>query len=157
VPNEYIEAYFPLRIEVYETIADSGGPGLNRGGNGIRMGYRFLEDGRISIHDDRWLTYPWGLNGGLPGVRGTKVLVCGDGSEQLLPSKCDRIEVKEGDILYYNTWDGGRAGDPFDRATDRVGKDVERGLVSVAGALRYGVVCDDSGEVDEAATESLRA
>jgi len=157
VPNEYIEAYFPLRIEVYETITDSGGPGLNRGGNGIRMGYRFLEDGHISIHDDRWLTFPWGVNGGLPGGRGTKKLVRADGTEQLLPSKCDRVEVKEGDILYFNTWGGGGAGDPLEREPQRVGKDVERGLVSVAGARRYGIVCDESGNVDQAASVALRA
>ena len=72
VPNEYIEAYFPLRIELYETIEDSGGPGYNRGGNGIRMAYRFLEDGQISIHDDRWLTYPWGVNGRLTWRQGFK-------------------------------------------------------------------------------------
>jgi N-methylhydantoinase B len=157
VPNEYIEAYFPLRIETYETIADSGGPGQNRGGNGIRMGYRFLEDGQISIHDDRWLTYPWGVNGGLPGGRGSKVLVRVDGTQEQLPSKCDRIEVREGDILYYNTWGGGGAGDPFEREPERVGKDVERGLVSVDGARRYGVVCDAAGIVDPQATEQLRS
>jgi N-methylhydantoinase B len=157
VPNEYIEAYFPLRIEVYETIADSGGPGLNRGGNGIRMGYRFLEDGQISIHDDRWLTYPWGVNGGLPGGRGTKVLERTDGTQELLPSKCDRVAVKEGDILYFNTWGGGGAGDPFEREPARVAQDVQRGLVTVDGARRYGVVCDDQGSVDESATDALRS
>jgi N-methylhydantoinase B len=157
VPNEYIEAYFPLRIETYETIPDSGGPGQNRGGNGIRMGYRFLEDGQISIHDDRWLTYPWGVNGGLPGGRGSKVLVRVDGTQEQLPSKCDRIEVKEGDILYYNTWGGGGAGDPYDREPERVGKDVERGLVTAEGARRYGVVCDAAGVVDADATERLRS
>jgi N-methylhydantoinase B len=156
VPNEYIEAYFPLRIETYETIPDSGGAGLNRGGNGICMGYRFLEDGQISIHDDRWLTYPWGVNGGLPGSRGTKVLVRVDGSEELLPSKCDRVQVAEGDLLYFNTWGGGGAGDPYERAPARVGLDVKRGLVTVNGARRYGVVCDDAGIVDAAATETLR-
>ena len=31
VPNEFIESYFPLRIERYETIPDSGGAGLHRG------------------------------------------------------------------------------------------------------------------------------
>ena len=72
MPNEFLEAYFPLRIETYESITDSGGAGYNRGGNGIRMGYRFLEDGEISIHDDRWLTYPWGVNGANPGWRSTK-------------------------------------------------------------------------------------
>ncbi len=156
VPNEYIEAYFPLRIEEYETISDSGGPGYNRGGNGIRMAYRFLEDGQISIHDDRWLTYPWGVNGGLPGARGTKRLVRKDGSEQILPSKCDRIQVKKGDLLYFNTWGGGGAGDPLTREVSRVEADVKSGLVSVEGARRYGVVLNQAGIVDEAATESLR-
>ena len=69
VPNEYIESYFPLRIVEYTSIADSGGPGLHRGGNGVSVAYQFLEPGEISIHDDRWLTYPWGVNGGLPGAR----------------------------------------------------------------------------------------
>jgi N-methylhydantoinase B len=156
VPNEYIEAYFPLRIEEYETISDSGGPGYNRGGNGIRMAYRFLEDGQISIHDDRWLTYPWGVNGGLPGARGTKRLVRKDGSEQILPSKCDRIQVKKGDLLYYNTWGGGGAGDPLTREVSRVEADVKSGLVSVEGAQRYGVVLNQAGKVNKAATEKLR-
>ena len=74
VPNEFLESYFPLRIETYETIADSGGAGKHRGGNALRVGYRFLEDGEISIHDDRWLTYPWGVNGGTPGKRSRKEL-----------------------------------------------------------------------------------
>ena len=156
VPNEYIEAYFPLRIETYETIADSGGPGRNRGGNGIRMAYRFLEDGQISIHDDRWLTYPWGVNGGLPGGRGNKLLRRVDGSEELLPSKCDRITVKEGDLLFFNTWGGGGAGDPLEREPERVGRDVARGLVTEQGARRYGVVCDAAGRVDDEATALLR-
>jgi len=56
VPNEFLESYFPLRIDIYETIPDTGGAGKNRGGNGLRIGYRFLESGEISIHDDRWLT-----------------------------------------------------------------------------------------------------
>ena len=82
VPNEFLEAYFPLRIDVYETIADSGGAGLHRGGNGIAHRLRFLEPGEISIHDDRWFTYPWGVNGGVPGLRSTKTLVRKDGSEE---------------------------------------------------------------------------
>ena len=41
VPNEFIEAYFPLRVEQYETITDSGGAGKHRGGNGLSVAYRF--------------------------------------------------------------------------------------------------------------------
>ena len=48
-------------------------PGLHRGGNGVDVAYVFLEPGTIAIHDDRWLTYPWGVNGGSPGARGTQV------------------------------------------------------------------------------------
>ena len=53
VPNEFVEAYFPLRVETYEFIVDSGGAGLHRGGNGLSVAYRFLVDGHIGIHDDR--------------------------------------------------------------------------------------------------------
>ena len=73
-----------------------GGPGLHRGGNGIEIVYRFLEPGEISIHDDRWFTYPWGVNGGLPGARSRKFIVRIDGATEVLPSKCDRIKVGAG-------------------------------------------------------------
>ena len=39
VPNEFLESYFPLRIVEYASIADSGGPGLHRGGNGVCTAY----------------------------------------------------------------------------------------------------------------------
>ncbi len=155
VPNEFIEAYFPLRIETYETICDSGGAGLHRGGNGLRVAYRLLADGEVSIHDDRWLTYPWGVNGGHPGQRSRKELIRADGSRQVLPSKCDRVAVRAGDLLHFDTWGAGGWGDPLKRDPDKVLADVRKGLVSAEGARRYGVVIVD-GAVDAAATEALR-
>jgi len=156
VPNEFIESYFPLRIERYEIIPDSGGAGLHRGGNGLSVAYRFLVDGEVGIHDERWMTYPWGVNGGDPGMRSTKRLVRVDGSEEWLPAKCEDIKVKAGDILYFNTWGGGGWGDPLARSPELVALDVRRGLVSRDGAKRYGVVIADSGAVDTGATEQLR-
>ncbi len=156
VPNEFIEAYFPLRVESYETITDSGGAGLHRGGNGLSVAYRFLCDGSIAIHDDRWLTYPWGVSGGEPGARSTKRLVRANGDVSVLPAKCEGIEVFEGDLLYFDTWGGGGWGDPYQRDTSQVLEDVKRGLVSVEGAKRYGVVIEN-GEVNEDATTTLRA
>jgi len=156
VPNEFLESYFPLRIETYETIADSGGPGKFRGGNGLRIGYRFLEAGEISIHDDRWLTYPWGVNGGLPGQRSKKTLVRKNGSEELLPAKVDRIKVEAGDLLLSDTWGGGGCGDPLERDPSLVQFDVDAGLVTLDGARRYGVVLKDDLSVDAAATTALR-
>jgi N-methylhydantoinase B len=156
VPNEFIEAYFPLRVENYATIADSGGAGLHRGGNGLSVGYRFLNDGQIAIHDDRWLTYPWGVNGGQPGLRSTKLLKRADGSEQSLPAKCEGIEVKKGDILYFNTWGGGGWGDPLEREPSLVLDDINRSLATVEGALDYGVVVTSDMSIDESATADLR-
>lgn len=156
VPSEFIEAYFPLRIEQYALIPGSGGAGLHRGGNGLSVAYRFLCDGMIGIHDDRWLTSPWGVNGGEPGQRSSKLLVRADGSEQWLPSKCDGIQVKEGDLLYFNTWGGGGWGDPYARDPQLVRQDVERGLVTAEGARRYGVVMTGDGSVDDEATIKLR-
>lgn len=156
VPNEFIESYFPLRIETYETIADSGGAGLHRGGNGLRVAYRFLCDGQIAIHDDRWLVYPWGVNGGEPGLRSNKQLIRADGSEVWLPSKCEGIKIKAGDLLYFNTWGGGGWGDPYARDPALVLADVQRGLVTVDGALRYGVVISNN-KVDKPATAVLRS
>lgn len=156
VPNEFIESYFPIRIEVYETVADTGGPGLHRGGNAMRVGYRFLEPGYISLHDDRWLTYPWGVNGGQPGGRSTKMLERVDGSRALLPSKCDRIKVVAGDFLSFQTWGGGGWGDPLKRDPALVAADVDRGLLTPEGAKRYGVVLNKDLSVCEMETTALR-
>ncbi|MDO6839166.1 hydantoinase B/oxoprolinase family protein [Paraglaciecola chathamensis] len=155
VPNEFIEAYFPLQVDKYETIIDSGGAGQYRGGNGLSVAYRFLNDGSIAIHDDRWLTYPWGVNGGTTGMRSTKVLHRADGTKEPLPAKCDDIEVKKGDVLYFNTWGGGGWGDPYLRKPKAVLDDIKRGLVSIEGAKRYGVVIENN-DVDVAKTTALR-
>jgi len=69
---------------------------------------------------------------------------------------CDRVKVGEGDILNYRTWGGGGWGDPLKRPAEKVALDCERGLVSIEGALRYGVVVRADFTVDEAATVKLR-
>ena len=112
-------------------------------------------DGQVALHDDRWLTYPWGVNGGEPGMRSTKKLVRFDGLEEWLPAKCEGVDVKEGDVLYFNTWGGGGWGDPFTRDPSLVEYDCLRGLVSSEGAKRYGVVLEN-GKVNEEETKNLR-
>jgi N-methylhydantoinase B len=156
IPCEFLESYYPLRIEKWETIADTGGAGLHRGGNGVDVAYRFLEPGTIAIHDDRWLMYPWGVNGGTPGARGRKWIDRAGGEREILPSKCHDVPVRPGDVLHFVTWGGGGWGDPLQRDPALVAKEVRRGLVSASGGLRYGVVVDESGRLDEAGTEELR-
>ena len=157
VPNEFLERYFPLLIERYETEPDSGGAGLHRGGNGIHMTYRFLASGTISIHDDRWFVPPWGVNGGEPGKRARKILEKADGSSQIIGNKVEDVHVEEGDQLHFITWGGGGWGDALDRDPALVGKEIVQGLVTVAGAKAYGVIANAHGEVDAGATDALRA
>ena len=159
-PCEELESHYPIRVEKSETLADTGGPGLHRGGNALRVGYRFLADGEISVLDDRWLVAPWGVGGGQPGARSRKILIHADGSESILPSKCDHIRVRKGELLYFDTWGGGGWGDPLQRDPEKVLTDVQAGLVSVIGARNYGVVIGVDGEtlvIDRVATSALRA
>lgn len=157
VPNEFLERYFPLRIERYEALADSGGPGLNRGGNGILMSYRFLEPGTISIHDDRWFTYPWGVNGGSPGARAKKILEKPDGTRTVVANKLDSLDVEKDDVLHFITWGGGGWGNPLERDAALVAHEIRQGLVTPEGARAYGVVADAEGKLDVDATAALRA
>ena len=158
IPTEYLESYCPIRVDRYSSVIDSGGAGLHRGGNGIDKWYTFLEHGEIAIHDDRWLTPPWGILGGKPGMRSTKILVHTAGTRTVLPSKCDQIKVEPGDQLIFQTAGGGGWGDPLERDIEKVRVDVVRELVSVKKAASdYGVVYDPAtSEVDEEATRALR-
>ena len=157
VPNEFLERYFPLMIERYETEPDSGGAGLHRGGNGIHMTYRFLSSGTISIHDDRWFVPPWGVNGGQPGKRARKILERADGTSTIVGNKVEDVHVEQGDQLHFITWGGGGWGDPLERDAALVGKEISQGLVTEEGARAYGVVASDKGLVDVAATNTLRS
>jgi N-methylhydantoinase B len=157
VPNEFLERYFPMIIERYETEPDSGGAGLHRGGNGIHMTYRFLSAGTISIHDDRWFVPPWGVNGGEPGKRARKILEKADGTQIIIGNKVEDIDVQVDDQLHFITWGGGGWGDALERDPALVAKEITQGLVTPEGARDYGVVVDASGVVDAAATDKLRA
>ncbi|KAL9612619.1 MAG: hypothetical protein Q9167_002789 [Letrouitia subvulpina] len=157
IPNEFLELYYPLCIETYATLPDSGGPGLYRGGNAQFIRWRFLSEGEISIHDDRWLSKPWGVLGGEPGQRSSKVLARVDGGREILGSKQDRIRVRKGDVLEWSTWGGGGWGNALHREPETVGLEIRRGLVSTKGAERYGVVVDKEGKVDAEGTKLLRS
>ena len=117
-----------------------------------------LEEGEISIHDDRHLTHPWGILGGEPGGRSEKILVRKDGAREPLASKIDNVKVQNGDRIIFRTAGGGGWGDPLEREPKKVRDDVARKLMSAEAARkRFGVVL--AGErlgVDSPATQDLR-
>ncbi|MBI4468687.1 MAG: hydantoinase B/oxoprolinase family protein [Acidobacteria bacterium] len=158
IPTEYLESYYPLTVERYSSLIDSGGAGLHRGGNGIEKVYRLHVPGEIAIHDDRERSKPWGIMAGLPGECSSKTLIRRDGEEVPLPSKISEIPVEAGDRVIYRTAGGGGWKDPLDRPPERVQKDVIRKLVSLEKARRdYGVVLHPKTfAINLAETDKLR-
>ena len=140
IPTEYIESYYPVVIERYSSVPDSGGAGRHRGGNGIEKVYRFEAAGEVTIQDDRSESRPWGVDGGADGAVSRKELIRADGSRETLPSKIDLIPVEPGDRLVFVTAGAGGLGAAAERDPAATRSDVGRGLVS-AGAAReqYGL------------------
>src|SRR3546814_13560903 len=63
-PVETLEANHPVRVESYELIPDSCGPGQYRGGLGICRSYRILAEGALlQLRADRMKFQHYGLAG----------------------------------------------------------------------------------------------
>ena len=157
-PIEYIENYYPVIVDSYRPVKDAGGAGLHRGGAGIEKTYRVLAAGSISIHDDREVVPPWGINGGLHGGTSSKWIIrAGSEERERIASKLDNLKVEPGDRIVFITAGSGGWGDPLDRPAEKVVADVENDLVSREKAeTQYGVIISDAGVLDPAGTEKLR-
>ena len=158
IPIEIIERDYPLRIERYGYVADSGGAGLHRGGLGIERAHRLLE-GRafLQVRSDRRAYLPYGLEGGGPGKPSMTHLVA-NGQSQMLPTKIT-TEFARDELIVHRHAGGGGWGPPLERDPEKVAEDVREGKVSPEAArLDYGVILDPTGEaVDLAATRELRS
>jgi N-methylhydantoinase B len=129
-----------LRVEKYELVTDSGGPGKYRGGLGIRRDIRILSDkAYLSTRSDAQKFAPKGVLGGRDGspARYFKGL-----AEQAvrIPAKNTNHRLVSGDYLSFETPGGGGYGDPRERSIEKVREDVKQGYVStVAAEAEYGV------------------
>jgi len=156
-PVEVIEREYPLRIEEYGFLPDSGGPGTFRGGLALVRRYRFLEQsGTFQIRADRSRFSAYGLAGGSPGSPSCNVLNPGP-NEQVLPPKTT-LQVHYGDELRHDLAGAGGWGDPFERDPASVLEDVLDEKITRAHARSaYGVVLNEAGtSIDEAETARLR-
>ena len=68
-PNEQAEAKFPLVVERYALVPDSGGAGRHRGGLGVERVVRARTPMTVNTQIDRAHCRPWGLDGGGDGDR----------------------------------------------------------------------------------------
>ncbi|MFQ3566969.1 MAG: hydantoinase B/oxoprolinase family protein [Aggregatilineales bacterium] len=157
LPVEVYESKFPVMIHQYGFRPDTGGAGRFRGGCGIYREYTLGTDGFLSLWFDRSVTPAWGLLGGGTGVGPNVVVTLPDGRQEHL-LKVNRKPIPNGTVVKTHTGGGGGYGSPLERDPWRVREDVIDGYVSLQGAREhYGVVLNDELNVDEAATDALRA
>jgi N-methylhydantoinase B len=157
---ESIENEMPLLIEKCELRTDGGGEGMRRGGVGLRREVRLLdEEASYSVLSDRGVIPPYGMLGGGSGKQ-YHLSVRRDAEERDFdtPGKVTGHPIVRDDVVIMRSSGGGGYGDPLEREPERVAQDVMTGYVSPERARDgYGVVLDDDGAVDLAATERLRA
>ena len=157
-PIEAVEMEYPVRIERYELIPDSGGAGKYRGALTVRRDIRVLID-EVSFarYGDRQRFAPFGLFGGKEGSKGHFVLNPDTEDERPLKSK-GLDYLKAGDVVSLRLPGAGGYGNPLERDRTALMADIRDGKVSIESAREdYGVVVNpETLTVDEAATEALQ-
>jgi N-methylhydantoinase B len=156
-PVEAVELEYPVMIERYAFIPDSGGPGKFRGGLSLRRDIRFLTDVTWARYADRQKFSPQGLFGGKEGTRGAFVLNPDTPEERKEKSK-GLSRLRAGDLLSIRLPGSGGYGPPSERDPEKVRLDVINGKVSLESAQKdYLVVFRDDLTVDEERTNLLRS
>jgi N-methylhydantoinase B len=100
-PVESLEMHYPLRVMGYQLRSNSGGKGLQQGGDGIIREFEFLQPATATLLTERRTLPPWGLAGGAAGV-------CGENSlnGQPVAGKCC-LQLQAGDRLRIASAGGG--------------------------------------------------
>lgn len=138
---EAMELAFPVEVEYYGFLPDTGGIGEFRGGLTTRRDFRvYGERATLTAGGGRMSVPPPGAAGGGEGVCGRVLLNPGTETEEDLSRSVTRLPLGPGDLVRLETASGGGYGDPKRRDPLSVLRDVREGRVSVERALAaYGV------------------
>jgi N-methylhydantoinase B len=156
-PVEMIEALYPIEIEAYGMLQNSGGPGKYRGAPGILRRYRLLGDETtIVMRADRQRFLPWALDGGSPGTPSYH-FVQANGTQRVLPQNpMYPVRLTKGETFVHIGAGGAGVGEPLERDPARVLDDVREERITADYARDvYGVVIANGG-VDVAKTQAAR-
>ncbi|MGE0058326.1 MAG: hydantoinase B/oxoprolinase family protein [Dehalococcoidia bacterium] len=158
-PIETLELKCPLVVVNRGLRPDSGGAGKYRGGLGLSITMRGLQEGRWGLAGRRSREVPpTGLWGGKSGGPWEVWVKTPDETEFGRPGNRGPFWPEGTEVLQL-TGGGCGWGNPLERDTWRVLEDVVEGYISIETAAKdYGVVISADGKsVDEAATARLRA
>ena len=128
LPVEAIEMEYPLRVLSYRLIANSGGPGRQRGGMGLERAVRPV--GHVCTFNgagERFARQPWGVFGGGPAATGEFRHVAADGATARLPNKPIGVTIAPEEAVIVRTPGAGGYGDPAERSADALEDDLASG------------------------------
>jgi 5-oxoprolinase (ATP-hydrolysing)/N-methylhydantoinase A len=159
---ELFEARTPLLVLDKSYVADSGGPGRQRGGLGqvVRL-RKLLDDGRptlASVYPEGVAVQTPGLFGGKPGGDTHGWLVNRDGNKLEDYGVGELATLTATDqVIELQLAGGAGFGDPLERPLALVESDLENGYITAAGATAdYGCVIAPDGRIDRAASQARR-
>jgi N-methylhydantoinase B len=137
LPVEALEIEYPLLVEEYALVPDSGGAGRWRGGRGIARQLRSLSaDTVFTARADGHLTPAPGLEGGLPGGVARLLLDPDTPNQTALATNATAVQLGAGRSVRMETAGGGGLGAPSRRARAALAADIADGRVSRAAAER---------------------
>jgi N-methylhydantoinase B len=137
LPVEAIEMEYPLRVESYGFVENSGGAGKHRGGLGLRRVVRPV--GHVmtfSGQGERFVNRPWGLFGGGDGGAG-QFLKRSDGRSDVLATKPSGVEIAPADAVVIETPGAGGYGPASERSAAALGEDARSGKFSREFLIRH--------------------
>ena len=133
LPIEAIEMEYPLLVESYGFVEDSGGAGTYRGGLGLRRVIRPVgHDCIFNGAGERFRNQPWGIFGGKHGACGQFVHIKGDGTEQKLEIKPSGITLTPAEKVLVETPGAGGYGPPQERPEALLNEDRDSGKFSAS-------------------------
>src|SRR4029077_18172779 len=132
-PVEIVETVAPLLIEKLELIQDSGGAGKFRGGSGVEMDVRVMNDGGVTLLNISGRdVYPaQGLFGGKEGGKSEILYLGNDRSrvrKRLHPRKI--VVLEQSSRVRFRLPGGGGYGEPSERDVQQVVEDLKDGIIS---------------------------
>ncbi|MAI13728.1 MAG: 5-oxoprolinase [Rhodospirillaceae bacterium] len=139
-PIEILEMSFPVRVDEYVLVTDSGGAGRFRGGLGASRTWTVLDHkARASACLERTKSAPFGLSGGKPGIAAKIWTEAPNGDKGIAPGK-GGFDVPNGGQIHLRVPGSGGFGDPSERDINAIKEDVLDGYISEeAAATHYGV------------------
>lgn len=136
-PIEVIELSFPLRLERYELVDDSGGPGRYRGGLGVRRAWTVIgESCHATVCFERTVSAPFGICGGQSAMPAKVAVRHPDGTIQKLNSK-QSFMATPGSTIIVEAPGGGGYGDARKRDRAELANDIQQGYVTEESAKAY--------------------